>query len=210
MIKLAICNVNNLDLSKSYPLLSQQRRQKVDSYHFNKDKRLSSGAELLLRKLLNEVEIPDPIFAKTKYDKLYLENYDDIYFNISHSKEYVACIISDKEVGVDIEYVDEAIDLDLAKHYFFRSEYENIIKSENPQDSFFKYWVLKESYMKYTGLGFQLELDSFEIIIDDNITLKDDDENLRFSLFNLEEYKLAVSSKYDVTSYTEYKLDELY
>ncbi len=64
------------------------------------------------------------------------------------------------------------------------------MKSDNPPDEFFKYWVLKESYMKYTGLGMNLKLDSFEIIIKDKITLKNDNEDLKFNLFNIENYKI--------------------
>ena len=64
------------------------------------------------------------------------------------------------------------------------------MKSDNPPDEFFKYWVLKESYIKYTGLGMNLKLDSFEIIIKDKITLKNDNEDLKFNLFNIENYKI--------------------
>jgi 4'-phosphopantetheinyl transferase len=117
----------------------------------------------------------------------------------------VACAISDTEVGVDVEYNDPAINLNIAKHYFYNSEYENIMKSENPSDEFFKYWVLKESYMKYTGLGFNLPLDSFEIIIDREITLKNKKQP-KFSLFDLEDYKLATCSKNNVKSCFQHDL----
>ena len=86
------------------------------------------------------------------------------------------------EVGVDVEITDPEIDLNIARNYFYNSEYENIMKSDNPSEEFFKYWVLKESYMKYTGLGFNLSLDSFEIILDDEIKLKNNDE-LKFNIF---------------------------
>ena len=52
--------------------------------------------------------------------------------------------------------------------------------------------------MKYTGLGFNLDLDSFEIIINEKIRLKNDENNLKFSLFDVDEYKMAVCSKYSV------------
>ena len=117
----------------------------------------------------------------------------------------VACAISDKEVGVDIEYNDPTIDLDIAKHYFYNSEYESIMKSQNPSDEFFNYWVLKESYMKYTGLGFNLDLDSFEIIIDNEITLKNKKQP-KFNLFEIEDYKLATCSEYNVTEIFEYTI----
>lgn len=209
MIKLAYCNVENLDLTKAYPLLPQNRKEKVDYFRFMKDKKLSSGAYLLLDKLLSEEDITKPIFKTEKYGKSYISNYENIYFNLSHSGSMVACAISDTEVGVDVEYNDPTIDLDIAKNYFYNSEYDSIIKSDNPSNEFFNYWVLKESYMKYTGLGFNLELDSFEIIIKDEISLKNDKNKLKFNLFDIDDYKLAICSKYDVNNFTQYSVDDL-
>lgn len=210
MIKLAYCNVENLDLGKSYKLLPEHRRQKVSQFRFMKDKKLSAGAYLLLKKLLDEKGFYKPVFKNEKYGKTYISNYENIYFNLSHSGKIVACAISDMEVGVDVEYNDPTIDLNIAKHYFFNTEYENILQSENPSDEFFKYWVLKESYMKYTGLGFNLDLDSFEIVIDDEIKLKNDKNNIKFNLFDINEYKMAIASKYDLKKYHEYDVEELY
>ena len=206
MIKLAYCNIEKLNLKRAYRFLPESRKNKVDRFRFEKDKKLSCGAYLLLKKMLSEIGISNPSFKLGKYGKSYISNYDDIYFNMSHSGKMVACAISDREVGVDVEFNDPAIDLNIAKNYFFNEEYESIMKSDNPSDEFFNYWVLKESYMKYTGLGFNLDLDSFQIVIDDKITLKNDKDNLKFNLFDVEDYKLAVCSAYDVVKAEEYKI----
>lgn len=210
MIKLAYCNVENLDLKKSHSLVSPARQKKIDFYRFEKDKKLSAGAYLLLKKLLSCENITNPIFKTEKYGKAYISNHENIYFNLSHSGKMVLSAISDKEVGVDIEYIDPKIDLNIAKNYFFNSEYEGIMKSQNQPDEFFRYWVLKESYMKYTGLGFNLDLDSFEIILGDEIKLKNDEDNIKFSLFDVGEYKLACASNYSIQNCFEYKIDDLY
>ncbi len=204
MIKVAYMDVSNLDLSKSYELLPESRKCKVDNFRFDKDKKLSAGAYLLLDKMLEEENITEPSFKTHKYGKAYISNYKNIHFNLSHSGKIVACAISDREVGIDVELIDPTIDLNIARYYFFNSEYENIIKSKSPSDEFFNYWVLKESYMKFTGLGFNLNLNSFEIIINDEIKLKNDKNHLKFSLFDIENYKLAVCSKYTVKDIYSY------
>jgi len=209
MIKLAYCDVSDLNLADAYRLLPKTRQKKVDQFRFEKDKKLSAGAYLLLDKLLKEENIKNPIFKTGKYGKAYISNYENIHFNLSHSGKLVACAISDEEVGVDIEYNDSTIDLNIAKHYFYNSEYESIMNSQNPSDEFFKFWVLKESYMKYTGLGFNLALDKFEIIINNEIKLKNDKNNLKFSLFDVNEYKMATCSKYSVNEFFEYTSNEL-
>ena len=210
MIKLAYCNVENLDLKRAYSLVSENRQEKIDFYRFEKDKKLSCGAYLLLKKLLSEKNITDPLFKTEKYGKAYISNYENIYFNLSHSGKMVLCAISDMEVGADIEYIDSEIDLDIAKHYFYNSEYESIMKSENSADEFFKYWVLKESYMKYTGLGMNLKLDSFEIMIEDKIRLKNDNNDLKFNLFGIKDYKIGIASHYCLSDLIEYDVEELY
>ncbi len=210
MIRLAYCNVENLDLKKAYGLVSKKRQEKIDFYRFEKDKKLSCGAYLLLKKMLAEANITEPVFKTEKFGKAYISNHENIHFNLSHSGKIVLCTISDREVGADVEYIDPEIDLNIARHYFYNSEYENIMNAKNRQEEFFKYWVLKESYMKYTGLGMNLKLDSFEIIIEDRIRLKNDKENLKFNLFDIENYKLGIASHYYVSKLIEINVNELY
>lgn len=210
MIKLAYCNIDDLDLKKGYGLVSKNRQEKIDFYRFDKDKKLSCGAYLLLKKMLSEKNIANPIFKAGKYGKAYISNYENIHFNLSHSGKIVLCAISDREIGADVEYIDPEIDLNIAKSYFFNSEYESIMKSDNPSEEFFSYWVLKESYMKYTGLGMNLNLDSFEIMIEDEIKLKNDDEHLKFSLFDIENYKIGMAGHFNASDLIEYDISELY
>ena len=210
MIKLAYCNVEDLDLKRAYGLVSKNRQDKIEFYRFEKDKKLSAGAYLLLKKLLSDEGITNPTFKTARYGKAYISNHENIHFNLSHSEKMVLCALSDMEVGADIEYVDSSIDLNIAKNYFYNSEYESIMNAENPEEEFFRYWVLKESYMKYTGLGMNLELDSFEIIIKDEIRLKEDTENLKFSLFDAEGYKIGIAGHFKISSPVEYDVSELY
>ena len=209
MIKVAYLDVRDLNLSEAYKLLPKTRKDKVDKFRFDKDKKLSAGAYLLLDKMLEEENITKPDFKIGKYGKAYISNHENIHFNLSHSGKMVLCAISDREVGVDIEYIDPEIDLNIAKHYFYNSEYENIMNAKDKSEEFFKYWVLKESYMKYTGLGMNLQLDSFEIMIEDTITLKNDNENLKFNLFGIENYKIGIAGHYDAFELREVNVDEL-
>ena len=218
MIKVAYCNVKDLDLEKSYELLPEKRQEKVDNFIFDKDKKLSSGVYLLLKKMLDEENIEDPIIKTEDDGKPYIINHDNIYFNMSHAGRMAACAISDSEIGIDIEKIDPLIDMKIAQTFFYNSEYENIKKSDSRVDEFFKYWVLKESYMKYTGLGFTLDLDNFEILVDgDDIKvknqrdeLKEDEDKVKFSYFDLNKYKLSICSEYEVDDISEYEIEDLY
>ena len=52
MIKLVYFNEDNLDLKKAYWLLVENRRKKIDYYIFEKDKKRSAGADLILKNCL--------------------------------------------------------------------------------------------------------------------------------------------------------------
>ncbi len=71
MIKLAYCDVDELNLSKGYKAVSDDRKNKISRFKFDKDKKLSCGAYLLLIKLLNEESIINPLFNTQKYGKAY-------------------------------------------------------------------------------------------------------------------------------------------
>ena len=64
--------------------------------------------------------------------------------------------------------------------------------------------------MKYTGLGMNLKLDSFEIIIEDEIRLKNDSKDLKFNLFDIKNYKIGIASHYDVSELIELDISEIY
>lgn len=164
-------DVSRLDVDHARGLVSPDRVTKSDKYLKLNDKKLSLGAEILLKHALSKIGIHDPLFSVEKYGKPFLSNYPHIHFNISHSMDYVVCAVSDSPVGVDMEHI-QGMDDDVAKHYFSGSEYEYILK-RNKKEAFFELWVLKESYMKMTGLGFHLALDEFAIEIDDEIRVRD-------------------------------------
>lgn len=72
-------------------------------------------------------------------------------------------VLSDCEVGCDIEKNANA-PLEVAEHYFYHSELAYIKAAEDKDKAFFTLWTLKESYMKMTGRGMSLPLDSFEVV----------------------------------------------
>lgn len=195
---LYIASINLLDdkntYDKAYQSLSNQRREKVDKFKFVNDKKLSILSEILLKKALIELNVDSDIeLTYNKYQKPYLKN-NDIYFNISHSGEYVICAISKDEVGCDIEYIKD-IDMKIANKFFNENEYKTILNSNNQLDTFYRIWTLKESFMKNLGLGFNIELNSFEIVLSNNPTVKQNINNNNkyyFKEIEINNYKCSV------------------
>nr|WP_245248089.1 4'-phosphopantetheinyl transferase superfamily protein [Methanobacterium petrolearium] len=203
-------NVSKLDCNKIPASLSNERLKKSKRYVHQKDRYLSIGVEILLNHVLGEIGIYDPLFGVDHYGKPFLKNYSDVFFNLSHSEEYVACAVSNSPVGVDIEHIHD-IDLNIAKYYFYGSEYKHIIHNKDKKKAFFELWVLKESYMKMTGLGFRLPLDEFSIEINDEIKLIHQENTGEFGVWNIcnDEYMLGVCSKGKITKPVLINLNDL-
>ena len=167
---------------KAYDIVSLERQAKVDRLRFAKDKYLSLGAGLLLKK----AGFDSQELSFNEQGKPYFKN-SSVYFNLSHSGEYALCAISDHEVGCDIEKIVPT-DLKIAKRYFSVEEYEDIIAQppEKQPERFFCYWTLKESFIKVTGLGLKLPLNSFTIVPENGISVKQsvDNRNYSFSQFS--------------------------
>ena len=93
-------------------------------------------------------------YSYSKYGKPYLKGKENIYFNVSHSRDYVVCAFSDNEVGIDIQ-VHKKWKKELAQRFFSEEDKKLLARLENegfaPSEMFFCMWTVKESYMKLTG-----------------------------------------------------------
>ena len=87
--------------------------------------------------------------------KPYLRDYP-LFFNLSHSGEYVICAVSDREIGVDIQKCSDTNVMGIAKRFFVEEEcraLEACGTGEERQQCFFRLWVRKEAYGKLLGKG---------------------------------------------------------
>lgn len=187
---------------KHYLKASAMRKRKIDSFVFMKDKMLCLTAEMLLKKALSDMGISDFEITYGSYGKPYLKDCP-LYFNLSHSENMVMCVVSDKEVGCDVEKISQ-IELEVAKRFFFTTEYDAILKAEDEksqQEMFFRLWTLKESFMKAVGLGMKLPLDSFRVdIVDEKATVfqKVNKNSYYFKEYNFNNgYRFAVCGRSD-------------
>ena len=74
----------------------------------------------------------------------------------------------DSEVGIDIEKIRPLPDLDDLIHKNFTSSEIKFITSRTEEkiNRFFRFWTVKESYLKATGEGMRLRPDNIEFTMD--------------------------------------------
>lgn len=151
--------------------LPRFRQQKADSLAFERDKRLSVGAWLLLEQAFRAegLCLSDYPIGRTERGKPYATDCP-LRFNISHSGEYVMCAVSRAgEVGCDIQRVD-AYDAGLARACMMPRELKEIEAqpaATQRTHAFYRHWVAKESYVKALGCGLAKVPTSFAVALGD-------------------------------------------
>lgn len=174
------------------------RQEKADRLRFPMGRALSVGVWVLWQRAMREfglaLEAP---------------------FNLSHSGFYALCSAetgrdSRVQVGCDVERISDA-QVEVARRFFCPQEYRAIQAQTDltkRRQMFFRYWVLKESFIKATRQGMALALDSFSFRMDEGAHPVLDacpapyrKEDFHFQEFALADYRAAVCS-------TDPKIDE--
>ncbi len=126
------------------------------------DRHRGALAYQLYEELMQQVAGADPEepWAYTPHGKPYLAKQPHLHFNISHCEAVVACALSDRPVGIDVESVGDTLDEELMRHVCHESECEHILAAESPRHAFTALWTRKESYVKYLGTGLDDDLKS--------------------------------------------------
>ncbi|KAB1158709.1 4'-phosphopantetheinyl transferase superfamily protein [Tenacibaculum aiptasiae] len=144
--------------------LPLEMQNKVRKYMRWQDAHAYLYGKLLLKKAVSDLghDYNLELIQKSKYGKPYFEN-SNFGFNISHSGEYIVCIISTEEknnLGIDIEEVNP-IEFDSFKNVFSEKEKREISNYK----SFYTFWTRKEAVVKADGRGLLMPLNTINTTI---------------------------------------------
>jgi len=138
-----------------YKKMDAQRQEKIRRCQHEVDKQRSLLAGVLLKMGLEK-------------DK----SAEQIFYSISHSGNYVVCVLSDRRVGIDIENKfrsvfseskEEKMDriaqkcLTMGEEIRYRS-----CEDEDRVDMLMNFWTRKESYSKAMGKGLALDFSKID------------------------------------------------
>lgn len=144
--------------------LSAYRAEKLSTMKAEKARILSLAAESLLLKGLGEL-CPDlslPLDLVTERNGKPALRGGELCFNLSHSWPYVGCAFSDLPVGLDLQVITP-FHPSLAKRCFTQSERTWLSAADHSDAAFTELWCRKESFLKATGEGIRLPMNSFSV-----------------------------------------------
>ena len=113
-----------------------------------------AGRELLARLYREETGMDCPEIAIAHRGKPYFVD-SPWHFSISHTRNHVFCVLSDRPVGLDAEEMDRKVNLRLAEKVLSESEKIRYDAAEDKRVALLRLWVLKEAAVKLTGEGLQ-------------------------------------------------------
>ena len=152
-------------------LLPPALASRIAQYKKNQDQQSRIIAKLVLHRLLLDFQLPfslldlqylpsnKPYFASPSFD-----------FSTAHCSGMVLCgglldtmsIATDQpparpvQLGIDVEFIDRNLDLNLYRDYLHPSEWAFILYSPDIPKAFYSIWTRKEAFAKATGIGIDL------------------------------------------------------
>lgn len=133
-------------IKDAYNYLNQHDLNYLNNFHFNiKNKKINS---ILLQKyviMLNFNIKPKDIVIKRKDNKPFFN--DTFFYSVSYSKEYIIIVTSNKNIGIDIEYINYKLN-NVLYNIFIDDTFKYTSSKENTL-----LWTKIESYLKLIGCG---------------------------------------------------------
>ena len=177
MVKLYYAKITKLYDEKCFEekikQVKEKRQVRILEYCQKKDRCRSLAASLLLKKALEEEGISYEAVCFTKEPagkRKLLQN--GLFFNLAHAQELAVCVISDQQVGVDVERRDrlegkeQSRKLQIAKKILTPEEWKFWKKADCQTKELISIWTKKESYVKMTGKGLSENLTTVDTLSD--------------------------------------------
>ena len=176
--KVYILNIKNMHIEYKTLLneLPMYCLHKIYNGCNEKLKKERTIAWYMLYKLLlvyHNIDLTKCNIYENKNGKPYI---NDIFFNITHSKDFIGIIISNQECGIDIEKIELKVDNErFAKKILNDIEYQEFLK-DNSVDFLIQKWTKIETYYKIKGEGLSFSNIKLNSVDKDIYTVKLDDE----------------------------------
>jgi phosphopantetheinyl transferase len=153
----AVASVKAFDGDEKFLLLSDDEKQRADSFKSKKDRACFIIAHALKRYLLSQIINVDPsslCFSYSDKGKPFCDNDKTLDFNISHSADWVVLGVSSiAPIGVDVERADRVIGKKTIAYALTEQQALTLVGAADTVEKMMLYWTQKEAVSKALGVG---------------------------------------------------------
>lgn len=174
MTEVYLMRVNKLSdgcFQKMISPVGDSKRESLLRYKAVEKRDESLTAEILMRAVLcHRMNTDNKMleFCVSDKGKPYLKS-GNIFFNVSHTKGFVAVAVSEFNIGIDIELVKD-IDPKFCGRFCSEGEQAYIISNgQLNKTRFFEVWTRKEAIVKQSGAGLSMDIASIDTLNHSNI-----------------------------------------
>jgi 4'-phosphopantetheinyl transferase len=184
--------------STELSLLTYSEKEFAGRFRLDEDRFRFAIGRIALRLLLSKyLSVPpmETVIAVDKNRKPFLSGPSaNIYFNISHSGDWVLIAIGGEELGIDIEKKDPGFDFkSFLPEHFNNTEQLYLAQSADPVSAFYFLWTRKEALTKAWGTGLQENLKKVDVL-NLNVLFEANKKNWRLQSFSISlNYPAAVA-----------------
>ncbi len=148
-------------LAELEQVLSADERERAARLRSSQVSRRFIAGRSIIRNILArylKIESTQVRFSYNKAGKPFLltdEEQKGLCFNLTHSHNLaLVAITTSQEIGIDLEYLRQEIDVNQVANNFFLPEELETLRNLTPElrrETFFKFWTVKEAYWKACG-----------------------------------------------------------
>jgi len=155
---------SDAEMQQAMQLLPEERVERLKRVKIKKNQIQSISAGLLLEYALSRQGLSsrELTFLKNADGKPYIAECPMLHYNLSHARDYVALVIDEQPVGIDVEGL--RIGYQKLVERFFSVDEVQFLQECWSDERFTKLWTRKESYLKATGYGMRMPLDGFSTL----------------------------------------------
>ncbi len=161
-----LASISSEELEAAIAALPEWRRQKALRFKHEQGRKECACSYLLLCQALREVygitEQPSFTIGEHGKPELFFNSQlstlnSQLFFNLSHCKNAIACAVSSQPIGIDVECIGRYSE-SLARHVLSPEEFAQVSSAPDPQIPFTRLWTQKEAIVKLTGRGIDDDL----------------------------------------------------
>ena len=160
-----LSDLRKTDFSSYISLLSEAEKKAIHQVHSDERRYLKAWAHAFVRQTIaDRMHIPpqDLQFTEGDHKKPGFLNPGALHFSISYTTDAAAVLISPVPVGLDLEKL-RPHRMRFKDNLGTPAELARLRQSPEDLPLFYEFWTRKEAWLKFTGEGLSVPLNSFDI-----------------------------------------------